>query len=313
MIGTTGSSGQQDGQFNSPCGIVYDKKHKRILVAEEGNNRIQVFNPADGKFISKFGTQGNGNGQFQYPRGICLHPSNNNIIVADCNNNRVQMLNDQFQFVSMIGNNLLNNPKALDCSSLPPHSIVAADWKNQIHLFSPSSNNNNNNSDYQLVRSFCSNGSSYNQTNTVYGICFDDEHKQIVVCDYGNRRLSIWSSDGSQFITTVNIPNNQNPCSICMDKYANHSSNNNNNSVHRMIVGTNSQILVFDARKLQALQPQQQPQQQQQGSVLDVIQSIGSPTSGSKAGEFNYVFGVCVDENGYLWASDHYNHRIQRF
>ena len=282
--------------------------------SSNNNNRIQVFNAADGKFISKCGTQGNGNGQFYTPRGICLHPSNNNIIVADYNNNRVQMLNDQFRFVSMIGDNLLESPQAVDCSSLPPHSIVAADDQNQIHLFSPSSNNNNNNSDYQLVRSFCSNGSSYNQTNSVYGICFDDEHKQIVVCDFYNRRLSIWSSDGSQFITTVNIPNNQYPWCVFMDKYANHSSskNNSNSNVHRMIVGTVSQILVFDARKLQALQTQPQ-QQQQQGSVLDVIQSIGSPTSGSKAGEFNCVFGVCVDENGYLWASDYSNHRIQRF
>ena len=288
---------------------MYDKKHKRILVAEEGNNRIQVFNPADGKFISKFGTQGNGNGQFQNPLSICLHPSNNNIIVAEYSNNRVQMLNDQFQFVSMIGNNLLKNPCAVDCSSLPPHSIVAADYSNQIHLFSPSPNSNNN-SDYQLVRSFCSHGSSYNQTNVVYGICFNDEHKQIVVCDNSNRRLSIWSSDGSQFITTVNIPNKQYPLSICIDKYANHNSNNNRN-VHRMIVGTQTQILVFDARKLQALQPQPQ---QQQASVLDVIQSIGSSSStGSKAGEFTNVSGVCVDENGYLWASDLNNHRIQRF
>ena len=96
-----------------------------------------------------------------------------------------------------------------------------------------------------------------------------------------------------------------------MDKYANHSNSNNNSNVHRMIVGTNSQILVFDARKLQALQPQPQ---QQQASVLDVIQSIGSSSStGSKPGEFNHVYGVCVDENGYLWASDFSNHRIQRF
>ena len=187
MIGTTGSSGEQDEQFYHPRGIVYDEKHKRILVAGQGNNRIQVLNATDGKFVSKFGTQGNGNGQFYTPRGICLHPSNNNIIVAEVSNNRVQMLNDQFQFVSMIGNNFLKEPWAVDCSSLPPHSIVAADYSNQIHIFSPSSNNNNNNNDYQLVRSFCSNGSSYNQTNGVFGICFDDEHKQIVVCDVNNR------------------------------------------------------------------------------------------------------------------------------
>ena len=53
--------------------------------------------------------------------------------------NKIKSKHNNYQFVSMIGNNLLKSPYAVDCSSLPPHSIVAADWANQIHLFSPSS------------------------------------------------------------------------------------------------------------------------------------------------------------------------------
>ena len=117
-------------------------------------------------------------------------------MVADSNNHRVQMLNEQGAFVAVIGEGV-HDPCAVSCSdSLQRHNhIVAADYGNQIHLFSPASSSSS--SDYKLLRTFCSTGSGQQQTDCVYGICFDDERNRIIACDYFNKRLSVWSVDGS--------------------------------------------------------------------------------------------------------------------
>jgi len=289
MIIGTGKESKENGEFNHPCGIVYDNRNKRILVSESGNSRIQVFN-TQGKYINQFGSRGSENGKFKYPKQLCLHPVSNNIIIADYGNHRIQMFNGQFQFVACIGEEVLHRPYAVDCSSVSSYPIVTADFDYQNYLFTPSNNN-----EYRRLRSFCSTGGKINQTGGVCDICFDDEHKQILICDYNNMRISVWSMDGSQFLGVVNMPNKQEPYSVCMDKY-----NNNNNNSHHFIVGTYTQILVFDVRNNNKIN-------------YNCIQTIGSKEKGSEAGEFNGVRGVCIDMYGCLWTSDYDNHRIQMF
>jgi len=208
MINIFGSKGNGNGQFNQPYGIINDAKNQRIIVSDSNNHRIQFFkNNEQCDYLSQFGSLGNNNGQFNNPSQLCVDPINNHIIIADSFNNRIQILNEQFEFVTVIGQGQLQYPCAVDCSLSHPHHIVIADYQHEIHLYSNShNNNNNNNSEYQLLRSFSSHGSNKDQTNRVNGICFDDEHKRILICDCNNNRLSVWSSDGSQFIKIINMP-----------------------------------------------------------------------------------------------------------
>ena len=177
----------------------------------------------------------------------------------------------------MIGQGQFQLSLAVDCSRAT-HHIVTADYERQLHLYSSDGNT--------LIRSFCGHGSNIDQTNRVNGMCFDDERMRILVCDFNNKRLTVWSSDGSQFITTINMPNNQNPLSVCVDYHQ---------GSHRVIVGTyQSQILVFDASNNQ------------------VIQILGS--QGQQPGQFaNYIYGVCVASDGILLATDNHNHCVQIF
>ncbi len=94
--------------------------------------------------------------------------------------------------------------------------------------------------------------------------------------------------------------NDQQPTSICMDYY--HGNNGN-----YFIVGTEKpvQILVFDSRK------EGQASQLQQAAGNDsVVQTIGFEEAGNKAGQFNGVCGVCVDEYGRLLTTDRLNDRV---
>ena len=127
------------------------------------------------------------------------------------------MLDDSGKCVAVIGQGILVNPRAVDCSVTSRH-IVAADWGNQVHVMSADDGQ-------QLIRSFCSHGDGPQQTQYVYGLCVDHGHNRIVLCDYNNKRLSLWSGDGSQFLSTVNMPDGEQPLSVCVDRYNNRLSN----------------------------------------------------------------------------------------
>lgn len=60
-----------------------------IVVADSGNNRIQIFHP-DGTFLRAFGSWGSGDGEFKGLEGIAVM-SGGNIIVCDRENHRVQV------------------------------------------------------------------------------------------------------------------------------------------------------------------------------------------------------------------------------
>ena len=62
---SVGSEGSSEGQFSTPFGVVFDSKTNNIYVADQCNNRVQVFDK-DGKYLFKFGDM-NGPGKTKSP------------------------------------------------------------------------------------------------------------------------------------------------------------------------------------------------------------------------------------------------------
>ncbi len=60
-----------------------------IVVADSGNNRVQVFLP-DGRHLASFGQWGSGPGQMKGLEAIALM-ANNSVIVSDRENHRIQI------------------------------------------------------------------------------------------------------------------------------------------------------------------------------------------------------------------------------
>lgn len=108
--------GSGAGQTIRPQGLAVDFKPGgpetgRLYVADEGNNRINVFDPT-GQFLMSFGwgvdtkaaefqictlaltcnagTSGDGKGQFNSPTGAAVDPLSHNLYVVDFGNHRVQ-------------------------------------------------------------------------------------------------------------------------------------------------------------------------------------------------------------------------------
>jgi DNA-binding beta-propeller fold protein YncE len=88
-FGGPGKAGQRDkGKFLFPTNVAVDRQGN-IYVADTGNYRVQVLNPA-GKFLRSFGAQGDAPGEFIRPKGIAVD-SQGHIYVADAEFNNFQI------------------------------------------------------------------------------------------------------------------------------------------------------------------------------------------------------------------------------
>ncbi|NOZ51163.1 MAG: TIGR03663 family protein [Chloroflexi bacterium] len=92
---TDGLLGQQ-GVFWGPRDLTFDHQG-RLLVADTGNKRIQIFD-AEGNAISQFGGAGLDNGLFDEPVGVAVD-TNDNIYVSDAWNERIQKFDSNGVFL----------------------------------------------------------------------------------------------------------------------------------------------------------------------------------------------------------------------
>ena len=105
---TVGTSGTDDGQFNSARDLAIDAGDS-IYVVDRNNHRVQKFN-SDGIYQSQFGSNGNGNSQFSSPIGIEFD-SGGNIFVTDTGNNRIQKFDPSGNFLNKFGDCVLETTK----------------------------------------------------------------------------------------------------------------------------------------------------------------------------------------------------------
>ncbi|MBI3965785.1 MAG: hypothetical protein HY329_09135, partial [Chloroflexi bacterium] len=88
------------GSFNKPSSVAVDAKG-RVVVLDQGNARIQIFDP-QGKPLGAWGTRGANDGQFDEPDSLALDRQGN-VYVADTGNNRVQKFDGQGRFLAKWG------------------------------------------------------------------------------------------------------------------------------------------------------------------------------------------------------------------
>lgn len=101
FLGETGNPGIGPGQFLQPHGLAVTSDHpRRLLVADTGNQRIQVLS-LDGDHLFQFGKFGTGEGQFNDPWAITVET--NRIYVSDRGNHRIQVFDSQGNFIRQFG------------------------------------------------------------------------------------------------------------------------------------------------------------------------------------------------------------------
>jgi len=114
-----GTTGSDTGQFNNPEGMCIDDSGF-IYVCDRNNNRIQKFD-RNGHFIIKWGKLGTGQGEFNEPYDIAADHSGF-VYVNDNGNGRIQKFDSRGNFILMWS----DNAAGLDVS--PFNQIYIAEW-----------------------------------------------------------------------------------------------------------------------------------------------------------------------------------------
>ena len=99
LLRSFGCKGDQEGEFNEPCGIVF--YNDKIVVVDRNNHRVQVLS-AQGEFLYQFGGEGNLDHQLNLPLGISIDYEGN-FIVADSRNKYIKVFSPRGHFLRKIG------------------------------------------------------------------------------------------------------------------------------------------------------------------------------------------------------------------
>lgn len=187
---TFGTFGTSSGQFRLPYGVAIDPATRNIVVSDQLNNRLQIFD-SNGVYLSQFGSPGSGNGQFNVPVGVAIDPITHHIVVADLDNNRVEIFDSTGAYLSQFGSTGTGNGQftAPDGVAIDPttHDIVVVD-NARVEIFDSTGN---------YLSQFGSPGTGNGQFSTPIGVAIDPTTRYIVVADYANNRVQIFDSTGA--------------------------------------------------------------------------------------------------------------------
>jgi DNA-binding beta-propeller fold protein YncE len=92
LIGAIESAGSAPGQVSGALGVNFDPLD-RLIVADTGNDRVELFNSVNGGlgYLGQYGTTGSGTGQFDSPGSVVTAPGAI-AYVADTGNGRIVRL-----------------------------------------------------------------------------------------------------------------------------------------------------------------------------------------------------------------------------
>jgi DNA-binding beta-propeller fold protein YncE len=267
-----GSTGSGNGQFVEPTGIAVNPSNGKLVVPDEGNDRVEVFNEA-GEYLSQFGSFGTGNGQFNQPRGAAVN-SNGETWIVDTGNNRVEKFNEKGEYLSQFGtkgtgNGQFTSPKALALDSkgniwvadsgnkriqefnskgeyvlqfaTGPNPIgVAADSKGNVWSVDTNETGEieEHNEKGEFLQSFASRGSENGQLREPKRLAVD-ANGYVWVPDAGNDRVEVFNEKG-EYVTKFGSFGSGNeqmnyPVGLALDPRGNVWVDDNNNRVDHWI------------------------------------------------------------------------------
>jgi DNA-binding beta-propeller fold protein YncE len=87
FAGVTGENGSDFAHLR-PSGIALDK-NGRLYVADDSNNRVQVFDATGAYMATIGGSSGPSNNQLRQPEGVAVD-QNGNVYITDTYNQRIQ-------------------------------------------------------------------------------------------------------------------------------------------------------------------------------------------------------------------------------
>jgi len=193
FVSKFGEKGNQPGQLNYPWDLAIDHDHDRILITDNGNNRVQVWSLSEQSFLSCIGQRGSGDLEFHYPQGIAIDKHHHRIVIADTNNNRLVFLSSiDLSFLFSIGKRGSRPGEFLRPSGIAidhdRHRIIVTDTFNErVQVLSSI--------DGSFLFEFGEEGDEPGQFNRPQGVCIANQGR-IIVADTDNYRLQSFTHEG---------------------------------------------------------------------------------------------------------------------
>ncbi len=186
-LGSIGSVGTKDGQFQWPTKLIVDKD-QNFIILDEALNRVTTMS-SDGSFISKWGEYGCEEGQLHRPSGMALD-KDDNLVIVDGFNHRVQKFTKKGEFLKSWGQygseeGQFNTPWGVGIRD--DGDIFISDWKNnRIQHFTE---------DGKFVKQFGLSGNEKARLNRPSGVAVDEDG-DVYVADRNNHRVAIFDAQG---------------------------------------------------------------------------------------------------------------------
>ena len=196
-----GCKGSNVGQLNTPADIIFVSDDE-ILVADELNNRIQLFSVHTGEAVKAFGKKGTEEGELKSPQGACMD-GEGRVVVADCLNNRMQVFTKDGEPVFSFGASgpgELNRPTGC---IFHKNTFIVSDTNNDcLKVFDNSG---------KFLRKIGKKGKDDGQLHWPKGLVIENcgNHDNILVCDRNNQRIVQFTMEGSftgKTVTNLNSP-----------------------------------------------------------------------------------------------------------
>ena len=196
-----GCKGSNVGQLNTPADIIFVSDDE-ILVADELNNRIQLFSVHTGEAVKAFGKKGTEEGELKSPQGVCMD-GEGRVVVADCLNNRMQVFTKDGEPVFSFGASGLGELNRPTGCIFHKNTFIVSDTNNDcLKIFDNSG---------KFLRKIGKKGKDDGQLHWPKGLVVENcgNHDNILVCDRNNQRIVQFTMEGSftgKTVTNLNSP-----------------------------------------------------------------------------------------------------------
>jgi DNA-binding beta-propeller fold protein YncE len=200
-IGVTHAVGADNAHLSGPQGLALDGGGN-LLIADTGNDRVQLFQAASLTFVGTIGTSGvagGDNAHLSAPGDVKVNPVTAQIWVADGGNNRVQVFDGTTHalvttLATALGSPLLV-PSGLGFDPVSGVALVSDRNNNRVVVYDTAT--------ARGLAALGGTGTGNGQFNAPGGVAADPTNNRVLIADSGNNRLEMFVDQPTPIVASV--------------------------------------------------------------------------------------------------------------